>query len=411
LKLLAEHDQALPDVAKRAVLAIEDSVLPIQGPPGSGKTFTGARMVVELVSNRRRVGITAVSHKVITKLLQEVCCAARKADVRLQAIQKLGDEDDDGCKDPMVVLTGNNEEVCDALATGAAQVAAGTGWLWARDEMARSVDVLFVDEAGQMSLANALAISQGAGSVVLLGDPQQLDQPQRGVHPPGADVSALAHLLGEHATIEINDGLFLAETWRLHPDGCAFTSETFYDGRLVSRPENRNQRLNCVGPLDGTGLRYAPVDHAGNQNESPEEVEKVAELVGGLLNGATWTDKEGVTHPVTLEHILIVTPYNAQVSALAQRPPAAARVGTVDKFQGQQAPVVFYSMATSRPEDAPRGMEFLYSLNRLNVAVSRAQCVAVIVASPALFHVQCRTPRQIELANALCRYMEMARLV
>ena len=408
LSLLAAGDQAILDVAKRAVLAIQDSVLPVQGPPGSGKTFTGARMVVELVNHNSRVGITAVSHKVITKLLQEACDAARKAGIRLRIIQKLGDAGDEGCQDPMVTLTDSNEEVRYALASGAAQGAAGTAWLWARGEMAGSVDVLFVDEAGQMSLANVLAVSQAARSIVLLGDPQQLDQPQRGVHPPGADVSALAHLLGEHATIAQDQGLFLAETWRLHPDVCAFTSELFYDGRLASRPENRNQRLNCAGPLDGTGLRYVAVDHTGNQNESPEEVERVAELVGGLLNGATWTDKECVTRPVRLDHILIVAPYNAQVSALAQKLPARARVGTVDKFQGQEAPVVVYSMATSTPEEAPRGMEFLYSLNRLNVAVSRARCVAVIVSSPALFQVQCKVPRQIELANAFCRYLEMA---
>jgi uncharacterized protein len=278
--------------------------------------------------------------------------------------------------------------------------------------MANSVDVLFVDEAGQMSLANVLALSSAATSIVLLGDPQQLDQPQRGVHPPGAEVSALAHLLNGSATIAADQGVFLSETRRLHPDVCAFTSELFYEGRLVSRSENAKQRLNADDPLGGTGLRFAPVEHSGNQNESPEEVERVAVSVDDLLRcGATWTNKKGETRALTLEDILIVAPYNAQVSALLERLPAGSRVGTVDKFQGQESPVVFYSMATSTPEDAPRGMEFLYSLNRLNVAVSRAQCVAVIVASPALFQVQCKTPRQIELANAFCRYLETARRV
>jgi superfamily I DNA and/or RNA helicase len=275
--------------------------------------------------------------------------------------------------------------------------------------MANSVDVLFVDEAGQMSLADVLAISRAAKSVVLLGDPQQLNQPQQGVHPPGVDVSALAHLLNGRATIEPEKGLFLKETWRLHPDICDFTSELFYDGRLTARPENRTQRLNTNGPLDGTGLRYIPVQHNGNHSESREEAEKITELMNRLLEGgATWTDKSGGEAPLGLDDILIVAPYNAQVSAIAKGLPVGARVGTVDKFQGQQAAVVFYSMTTSTPEDAPRGMEFLYSLNRLNVAVSRAQCVAVVVASPALFQVECKTPRQIQLANALCRYMEMA---
>jgi len=284
--------------------------------------------------------------------------------------------------------------------------------MWGREDMADSVDVLFVDEAGQMSLANVLALSPAATSIVLLGDPQQLDQPQRGLHPLGAEVSALGHLLNGRATIAADQGVFLTETRRLHPDVCAFTSELFYEGRLTSRPENSKQRLNAVDPLGGTGLRFAPVEHTGNQNESPEEVERVAAFVEGLLGtGAAWTDKEGKTNSLGLQDILIVAPYNAQVAALVERLPEGSRVGTVDKFQGQEAPLVLYSMATSTPEDAPRGMEFIYSLNPLNVAVSRARCVAVIVASPALFQVQCKTPRQIELANAFCRYLEMARPV
>jgi uncharacterized protein len=387
----------------------EPCVLPIQGPPGSGKTFTGARMIVELANNGRRVGITAVSHKVVSNLLREVCKAAAEAGVAVRAVQKANE--DDGFEHPMVMQAKTNEAALAALTSGAAQVAAGTGWLWAREEMANSVDVLVVDEAGQMSLANVLAISQAATSVVLLGDPQQLDQPQRGVHPPGADASALGHLLNGRATIAVDQGIFLTETRRLHPDVCAFTSELFYDGRLVPYPENEKQRVNTLGPLDGTGLHFLPVEHFGNQNESPEEVQAVARLVEELLRtGTTWTNKEGAALPLGLKDILIVAPYNAQVSALAQRLPAGTRIGTVDKFQGQEAPIVFYSMATSTPEDAPRGMEFLYSLNRLNVATSRAQCVAVIVASPALFQVQCKTPRQIELANAFCRYLELANL-
>ncbi len=406
--LIDEHQQ-VTDGARQLVLSLSSqvSVLPIQGPPGSGKTYTGARMIVELVRLGKRVGITAVSHKVISKLLQEICEAALQSGVPLRAVQKA--KDGDGYEDSLITQVDKNEEVSSALARGAAQVAAGTSWLWARDDMADSVDVLFVDEAGQMSLANVLAISQAATSVVLLGDPQQLDQPQRGVHPPGVDVSALAHLLDGHATIEPGRGIFLKETWRLHPDVCAFTSELFYDGRLAARPENRNHRLNAPGYLDGTGLRFLGIEHFGNQSESTEEVEAIADLIERLLRGkTTWTNKRGEAVPLGLSDILVVAPYNAQVSVLTQWLPGGARVGTVDKFQGQQAPIVFYSMTTSTPEDAPRGIEFLYSLNRLNVAVSRAQCVAVIVASPALFQVQGKTPRHIRLANAFCRYLEMA---
>jgi predicted RecB family nuclease len=409
--ILIGEDEQLTEVAKTLthLLPLQPSVLPIQGPPGSGKTFTGARMIVDLVKQGRRVGITAVSHKVIGNLLDEVCRTAAQNGIPLKAVQKASDGSH--CEHAAVIAE-DNEGVRDALSTGSAQVAAGSAWMWAREDMSDSVDVLFVDEAGQMALANVLALSPAATSIVLLGDPQQLDQPQKGLHPLGAEVSALGHLLNGRATIAADQGVFLTETRRLHPDVCAFTSELFYEGRLTARPENAKQRLNAAEPLGGTGLRFAPVEHTGNQNESPEEVERVAAMIEGLLRtGATWTDKEGKTNALGLQDILIVAPYNAQVSALAERLPKGARVGTVDKFQGQQAAVVFYSMATSTPEDAPRGMEFLYSLNRLNVAVSRARCVAVIVASPALFNVQCRTPRQMELANAFCRYLEMAHQV
>jgi hypothetical protein len=397
-----------PAATELAALCAHPSVLAIQGPPGSGKSFTGAKMIVELVRQGKKVGITAASHKVISNILQYVCTQARADQMVLRTVQKAND--DDGCRDTLVDQASGNEAIYTALRSNWVQVVAGSPWLWARADVTDSVDVLFVDEAGQMALADVLAISQAARSMVLLGDPQQLNQPMQGVHPPGVEVSALAHLLDGRATMGMDKGLFLKETYRLHPDICAFTSEIFYDGRLAPRPENAKQRLNANAPLDGTGLRYFPVEHSGNQIESREEAEKISELIRGLFaSGATWTDKSGQKSPLGLQDILVVAPYNAQVSALAKALPVGTRVGTVDKFQGQQAPVVIYSMTTSTAEDAPRGMEFLYSLNRLNVAVSRAQCVAVIVASPELFQVACKTPRQMQLANALCRYLEMAK--
>jgi len=404
-----EHLPSL-DAAKQITLLLDRTVLPIQGPPGSGKTFTGAHMIVELVKKGKKVGVSAVSHKVISNLLNGTCKAAAEQNVDLKIVQRC--DGDDGYKHDFVKIAKGNPLVDQALANNEAQIVAGTVWLWARPEMANAVDVLFIDEAGQMSLANVLAASPAADSIVLLGDPQQLDQPQRGVHPEGAEASALSHLLDGRKTITPDRGLFLAESWRLHPDICAFTSDVFYESRLTSRPENANQRLNVAGPIAGTGLRFVPVEHDANQSDSPEEVEKVAELVERLLrDDATWIDKERQVRRITLNDILIVAPYNAQVSLLLRKLPKGSRVGTVDKFQGQEAPVVIYSMATSTPQDAPRGMEFLYSGNRLNVATSRAQCVTVLVANPALFDVQCKTPRQMELANAFCRYLETAKTI
>ena len=275
--------------------------------------------------------------------------------------------------------------------------------------MADAVDVLVIDEAGQMSLANTLAVCQATASVVLLGDPRQLDQPIQGAHPPGADVSALGHLLGESPTVDPSRGVFLDRTWRMHPDLCAFTTEQFYEGRLGTRPELARQTVLGPGPLAGHGLRFLPVEHAGNTNASEEEAARIAELVRELLDaGAAWVNQDGSRRPLTLEDVLVVAPYNAHVAALRAALPDGARVGTVDKFQGQEAPIVLYSMATSSAGDAPRGMEFLYSLNRLNVATSRARCVAAIVASPALLTPDCRTPEQMRLANPFCRFLELA---
>jgi uncharacterized protein len=243
----------------------------------------------------------------------------------------------------------------------------------------------------------------------LLGDPKQLDRPQQGVHPPGTDASALGHILGDAATMPPDRGLFLEHTWRLHPSICSFTSEIFYADRLEPRENLHTQRINGLTPLDGSGLRFIPASHDGNRNESPEEVEIVSDLVSRVLEAhATWIDKDGIKHVLRLDDILIVAPYNAHVSALAEKLPAGARVGTVDKFQGQEAPIVIYSMATSTAEEAPRGMSFLFSPNRLNVATSRARALAVVVANPALFQPECRTPEQMKLANAFCRFLEMA---
>jgi uncharacterized protein len=270
------------------------------------------------------------------------------------------------------------------------------------------VDVLFVDEAAQMSLADVLAVTQAAKTVVLIGDPQQLDQPMQGSHPEGTDVSALDHILGGERTIPADKGLFLEETWRLHPAICAYTSELFYDSKLRSRDGLEQQVIKGAGPVNGFGLYFMPVAHNGNQNCSPEEAQAVGHLVRAILAGdATWIDREGLEKPIALNDIVIITPYNAQVFAIQQCLPGA-RVGTVDKFQGQEAPIAIYSTATSSHADAPRGMEFLYSLNRLNVATSRAKCVSILVSSPQIFEAECRTPRQVQLANAFCRYLEIA---
>ncbi len=393
-------------MACRMGSSLDNSLLPIQGPPGAGKTFTGARMICALVGQGKRVGVTAVSHKVIRKLLEDVVTAAREMSVRgvTCAHRKEGADPN---SQPIREM-GSNEEALQSLRNGGINVLGGTPWLWCREEFRDSVHVLFVDEAGQMSLANVLACAQAGTNLVLLGDPQQLEQPQKGSHPEGSDISALAHLLDGGRTISETQGLFLAETWRLHPAICKFTSELFYEGRLFSRAGLERQNILAPAPFSRPGLWFVPVIHEGNQNYSEEEIERVSGIVALLTQaGSTWVDSSGNQKNLSVDDILIVAPYNDQVNRLTERLPRA-KVGTVDKFQGQEAAVVIYSMTSSSPEDAPRGMEFLYNLNRFNVATSRARCACIVVGSPRLFAPECRTPHQMELANALCRYGELS---
>jgi AAA domain/RNase_H superfamily len=408
-----DEDLCRPDetdlvAARRLALALDHTTLAIQGPPGSGKTYTGARMICSLLAAGKRVGITGTSHKVIGNLLTAVFKAAGEEGVQVLPVQK-GDKEQ-VLVDERVIRGKDAADVRARLDDGRANLAAGTSWLWASARMTDAVDVLFVDEAGQISLANVIAISRATDSLVLLGDPQQLDQPLKGSHPEGADRSALAHILGRDATMPSTRGLFLETTWRLHPDLCDFTSEVFYDDRLEPEPGLIVQRVDAATLLvDGTGPRLLEAPTIGADNESPVEADAVARLAHAIVaGGSSWRNEKGEERPVGWADILIVAPYNAQVGEIKRRLPAEARVGTVDKFQGQEAPISIYSMTTSSPELAPRGMDFLYSRHRLNVATSRARCISVVVASPDLFRVRARTPEQMRLANAFCRFAELA---
>lgn len=404
-QLIRSAPETVLDAALRVAGLLEGGIFPIQGPPGTGKSFTGARMICEFVKRGKRVGITANSHKVIRNLIDKVLEAAEKMGVDLRCIQKPKDmELDTKC----LLFAKNNDQLLSAMKNGKCQVAGATHFLWSRADAYRTLDVLVVDEAAQMSLANVLAVSQSAQTVILLGDPQQLEQPMQGTHPDGTGVSALEHILGCAQTLPPNLGLFLEQTWRLNPKICGFNSELFYDAKLTSKEGCEHQKILSDGPVTGSGLRYLQVCHAGNKSSSIEEADAVARLVERILaSKTTWVDRDGKVASLALTDIVIITPYNAQVFEIRQRLPGA-RVGTVDKFQGQEAPIAIYSMATSSFADAPRGMEFLYSANRLNVAISRAQCLAILVASPEIFEAECRTPRQMQLANAFCRYLELA---
>lgn len=403
LKLPHSGEDLLSGAAELAA-DLDNSILPIQGPPGAGKTYLGSHLIKSLAERGFSIGVTAISHKVVTNLLSAVI---KRSNGDIQVGQKMTKYPDEFSDD--VQRLKKNDKIIDALASGT--VVGGTAWLWANSDMTQQLDYLVIDEAGQMSLAVALAAARSCRNIILLGDPQQLEQPQLGSHPEGADTAALTHLLDGKATITDTQGLFLPDTWRLNPNICQYTSELFYESRLSSRPGLEVQALDS-SILPDSGLCLITLEHKSNQTQSPEEVEAIVTVVSQITNGKhSWTDETGDCQPITIEDILIVAPYNAQVALLQNSLPENARVGTVDKFQGQEAAIVIYSATSSSVEDAPRGMAFLLNPNRLNVATSRARCLAVLVASKKLFHANCSTPEHIALVNGLCRFKELAQML
>jgi uncharacterized protein len=408
-RLMSATSEDELSIACRLGRELEHGVLPIQGPPGTGKTYTGSHMIVDLIRAKKKVGVTAVSHEVIRNLLG--CCIDVAHQQGLADFKCLHKGKPKETSPEALHAFDNYQRIHTLFDNGEYRLLGGTAWLWARPDFAESVDVLFIDEAGQMSLADVLAIAGGAKNLVLLGDPQQLEQPQQASHPPGTGASALEHILGWHRTIPDEAGMFLQQTRRLHPDICAFTAEVFYENRLSAVSGLERQAVLGATGFPETGLAYVPVEHEGRQSRSGEEVDAITAVVAELTSGtALWRDRDGAERPLTQQDLMIVAPYNAQVTALAAALPEV-RVGTVDKFQGQQAPVVIISLTTSSAEEAPRGMSFLYSANRLNVATSRAKGLCILVGNPKLFEPDCRTPEQMRLANAFCRYLEMAHAV
>ena len=411
--VLQQQNETTVEAACRLAVGLDEHVLAIQGPPGTGKTFTGGQMICELKRRGLKVGVTAVSHKVIVNLLETALEAAEKQGVDLRAIHRQSGEYEGKWG---IERKTAYPAIRSQLGDGGIDVLGATPWCWARPEFEQSVDVLIVDEAGQMTLSNVLAASPAGTGLILLGDPQQLEQPLQSSHPEGSEASALYHLLDGADTMPPDKGLFLGETWRLHPDIARFTSEIYYEGKVTARPELVHQ---AILPLQGnglrfsgSGLRYVAVPHTGNQAKSLEEVAAIAEIVRELLETASWRNKENEVSQLTAQDLLIVAPYNAQVAALIEAlPELKDRIGTVDRFQGQEAPVVIYSMTSSSPEDAPRGMEFLYNRHRFNVATSRARALCILVGNPALFEPECRTPHQMKMANGFCRYLELAQTV
>ncbi len=359
-----------------ALLDLDWSYLAVHGPPGTGKTHTASRVIATLVNDHGwRVGVVAQSHAVVENLFRDVLGAGVDA---ARVAKKPG-----GHNPAWQEIDGSGYAVF--IADNEGCVIGGTAWDFANGSRVPPgcLDVLVVEEAGQFSVANTIAVARSAHNLLLLGDPQQLPQVTQGTHPEPVDVSVLGWLIDGQNTLPEELGYFLECTYRMHPAVCAPVSKLSYDGRLHSVESVTTARI-----LEGVepGVHLLSFEHQGNSIESPEEADAIVAQITRLL-GTPWTDEDG-TRPLAQKHVMVVTPYNAQVVMLKQCLDAAGmtdvRVGTVDKFQGQQAPVVFVSMTASSIDDVPRGISFLLNRNRLNVAVSRAKYAAFIVRSTLL---------------------------
>jgi len=420
---LAEPATPAADTAARVARGMDGACLTIQGPPGTGKTYTAARVITELVGAGKRVGIASNSHKAIMNLLRASAEAMRRTGTSLCGIKVGGDDEEDTLftAEPGIVHVDSSN----AYAAYSGGVVGGTAWLFTRPEWKDSLDFLFIDEAGQVPLANAGAMARTARNLVLLGDQMQLEQPVQGSHPGDAGLSVLQYALKDtvasredapafHAVVPAERGLFLGESRRMHPEVCRFISDTIYEGRLRSLPDCALQRIalpETGGDLVAreSGIIFSGVQHDGNIQQSDEEVERVCAIYAEL-RGRCFTDKAGETRPLALDDFLFIAPYNAQVAALRAALPAGARVGSVDKFQGQEAPVCLLSLCSSFGEYGSRGLRFILDRARVNVAISRAQCLAIVVSDPRIACTPVGSIAEMMLLNVYCNLLTHARI-
>ncbi|WP_246454479.1 DEAD/DEAH box helicase [Leucobacter denitrificans] len=417
LRTGGDEDHRVIGAVTSTLLDLEHSSLAVQGPPGTGKTYLAARVIRKLVeSHGWRIGVVAQSHKVVENVLEAVVRAGLDPS-RVAKVPQSGKLDEDAPAPSYTVLRANGHARFLYEHEGVGAVIGGTAWDFAHpDRIARrSLDLLVIDEAGQFSLAPTIAASVSAKRLLLLGDQQQLPQVSQGAHPEPVNMSALSWLLGEHETMPDGYGYFLADTRRMHPALSAVVSELSYEHRLRSHQSTRLREVEVEsGESPEPGLHWIPVEHTGNATSSPEEAAEIVNTVRRLLGGGLKLRQKNQagtvvsSRPIEAGDIIVVAAYNAQVECVSDALRAAGfgdiRVGTVDRFQGQEAVFSLVSLAASSAEDVPRGLEFLLMRNRLNVAISRAQWASYLFSSPRLGD---GLPTSAEGLSALSGYLRL----
>ena len=394
---LSQWSDSTLDSLILAISELKDSYFCIQGPPGTGKTYSGARVINALVQQGKKIGVASNSHKAVNNMLEAVIEDMNACDIGGMVGKVHNTNDDLLYENERVILKKSPKD----MPLNDVVVVGGTSWTFSNDSFIDQLDYLFIDEAGQVPLANVVGMSASCKNIILIGDQMQLANPGQGTHPENSGDSCLDYLLQDSPTIPIDKGVLLPDTYRMHSQICNFISSRIYENRITSIDSNDNRVINHPSKSilqKSFGIEYIPVEHIGNEQASLEEALKIKEIIKSLLR-STKTNRDRLETEVTKEDILIVTPYNHQVRLLSDTLGSSFNIGTVDKFQGREAPIVIISMASSNALTSPRGLSFLFDPNRLNVAISRAQSLAILVASSELERPIATNQKDMKLSN------------
>ncbi|MBL6759032.1 MAG: TM0106 family RecB-like putative nuclease [Pelagibacteraceae bacterium] len=400
---LINEDEELISQSAEIVKNLNNSYLTIQGPPGTGKTYSSANIIIELMKAGKKVGVTSNSHEAIKTLLIAIEKQAVEQNFDFNGMRKARSSDKYDWKFIQDITTGKPLNFSDY------SLYAGTSWFFVDPRMNKSLDYLFIDEAGQVALGTTIANATAAKNLVLIGDQMQLSQPMRAKHEGYAKLSSLDFILEDNDTIPADKGVFLNITRRLNNKICNYISTSFYDSRLSPDPITETRSVNLkLDPIKDEGLFYVPIEHSGCSQRSDEEADLVEKTYNKIIGKEF---KSGKTKgKISAKDIMVVAPYNAQANNIREKLKKKfkddVRVGTIDLFQGQEAKVVLISMTTSDVESLPRHKDFFFSRNRLNVAISRAECVAIIIFNESLLLASANSIKEMKLMNSFCKLLK-----
>tara|TARA_S200000501_G_scaffold185657_1_gene174671 strand:+ start:353 stop:3760 length:3408 start_codon:yes stop_codon:yes gene_type:complete len=398
---LIDEQKDLISQSSEIVQNLNNSYLSIQGPPGTGKTYSSASIIIELMKAGKKVGVTSNSHEAIKTLLIAVEQQAEKQNFKFSGMRKARSSDKYDWKFIKDITTGKPLNFDDYL------LYAGTSWFFVDPRMNKTLDYLFIDEAGQVTLGTTIANATAAKNLVLIGDQMQLSQPMRAKHEGYAKLSSLDFVLENNDTIPPDKGIFLNITRRLNKKICNYISTSFYDSRLTSDPITETRSVNLkLDPIKDEGLFYVPIEHSGCSQRSDEEADLIEKTYNRIIKKEFKVGKK--LGKISSKDIMVVAPYNAQANNIRERLKKKnddVRVGTIDLFQGQEAKVVLISMTTSDVESLPRHKDFFFSRNRLNVAISRAECVAIIIFNENLLLASASSIKEMKLMNSFCKLL------